>query len=374
MDYLKLVSDPCMGPLVRSVGHVHPGAVTERLRSTFSQGAIANSGANLNTSGYIVWFPSYHNEGLSTALGSAVAYNPGNAFLFSSSTPLVPPTNTTALPAGLVNGTAAVDLGVSGNFLEDPAFSQLGGTSPFVRATTLSACLQLDYTGSLSTIAGQVCCVQNYSLASFIQNTNAGGAVPSFPSVDQIFSHAAERTRLHPEGAEVIWRPTEDSSIPRTAGVKDQGFQQTDLVLDAAFWIGAVGGDYTRVAATNPSEVNGICLAWRGVPANSLSINMVKVVDFELSARNGQIEEIRTGVPASEPATTIDTVVNVLDDAMPGWQSNLRSMAMGAARSGASAAMGGVSRLLREVWSGGKPYQAVAGLRGGMRSMSIMDA
>lgn len=374
VDYLKLVSDPCMGPLVRSVGHVHPGAVTERLRSTFTSGyrwdGSGTVGVPLSTSGYIVWFPSYHNDGLTAAGVPGAAYSPANMYLFTSTTPGTAPVNATATPAGQCNNATGMDVLVSGNFLEDPAQPQLTGTSPFVRATCLSACLQLDYIGSLSAISGQVACVQNYSLASFIQNTNAaGGAIPSFPSVDQVFAHAAERSRLHPEGAEVIWRPTEDSSIPRTAGARDQSFQQTDLVLDAPFWVGAVGSDYTRVCATNPNEVYGMCLAWKNVPAGTLSINAVKVVDFELAARNGQIEEIRTSVPASEPSTTIDSVINVLDDVAPGWQSNLREMAADAAHGAAV----NVGRLLREVWSGGKPAQARAGLIGGMRGMSIMD-
>jgi hypothetical protein len=377
VDYLKLVSDPCMGPLVRSVGHVHPGAVTERLRTTFTSGyrwnGTATVAVDLSTSGYIVWFPSYHNDGLTPSGVPSAAYSPGNLYLFTSTTPGTAPVNATATPAGQCNNSTGMDVLISGNFLEDPAQPQLSGTSPFVRATCLSACLQLDYIGALSAISGQVACVQNYSLASFIQNTNAsGGAIPAFPSVDQVFAHAAERSRLHPEGAEVIWRPTEDSSIPRTAGARDQSFQQTDLVLDAPFWVGAVGADYTRVCATNPNEVYGMCLAWKGVPAGSLSINAVKVVDFELAARNGQIEEIRTSVPPSEPSTTIDSVINVLDDVAPGWQSNLRDMASEAAHGAAV----NVGRLLREVWSGGKPAQAKAGLRGmigGMGHMSLMD-
>lgn len=381
---MQLVRDPCRGPLVRSVGHVHPGAVTERLRTTFSAGTTVSSigvasSLNLQSSGYVVWFPSYHNDGTSASqsggtAGQTTVLTPANMFVFSSNTPNAGPSNS-ASTGGAGTASSSVPLSgleTTGQFIEDPAFLQLGATSPFVRATTLSACLQLDYLSTYTALAGQVCTVQNYSLASFIQNINDPGAVPMFPSVDQIFAHAAERQRLQPEGVEVIWRPSDSSSIPRVSANSLAGTTQKGMVLDAPFWLGnfAAGAnqDYTRVCASQPNEVFGICIAWRNLPSGGASINAVKVVDLELAARNGQIEELRTGEPPKLPSTTIDTVVNALDSMSPGWQSSLRKVVTdGAKRVGMTAMNYGMSTLMASVYGGGVPYQAIGAIAGASR-------
>lgn len=364
--YASLLLDPCNGPLVRAVGSVHPGAVTERIRLTSASFLDGLAPVASLANGYIVWFPTFHNTG-SIDGGVSGVYSPANCFYYHSALSSTVPINTAALPGGVASGIAGNGASNTGVFLRDPGTANLTSASPFVRATTLSACLQMDYTGALSAISGQVAVVQNFSLASFITNINTG-AIPAFPSVDAIFAHAADRERLHPEGAEVIWRPTDQSVIPRTTAAAQSGSAQTDLVTDAAFWSGSPGVDHTRVCATNPGEIFGICIAWKGVPVNSLSFNAVKVVDFELAPRNNQIEEIRSMESPALASTTIDSITNMLDGLSMGWQSSLRKMSYDAARAAmpgvGSAILDTVSPLLANVYSGGHPYHARAALRG----------
>jgi len=375
VDYARLLRDPCNGPLVRAVGSLHQGAITERLRITDSSFLDGIGYLPSKANGYIVWFPSYHSSG--TFGGSTnVAYTPANLFYYHSTSSSTPPTNTVVDPAGLGTGVAADGASTTGTFLRDPANNQLlGATTPFDRATTLSACLQADYIGVLSALSGQVCTVSNFSLASFITNSGVPGAIPAFPSVDTIFSYAAKRERLHPAGAEVIWRPTDQSSIPRTGGQMNQGnFVSDSPIVDAPFWTGSKGVHTTRVVATNPNEVFGVCVAWKGVPVSGLSFNMVKVVNLELAARSAQIEEIRTGTSSALPSISIDAVVNAIDSASPGWQSSLsagaHSMAssigrgaMDAVMNRASGIVSDVGPLLTNVVSGGMPFQARRSLR-----------
>jgi len=298
-------------------------------------------------------------------------------YVFSSGLSTTTPTNTSAAPAG----TALID--TTGLFLRDPANVQLDPATPFSRGTTVSACLQMDVLAQLSTISGQVAVVSNFSLSNFIRNTGTpyATAPPQFPSVDEIFAFAATRQRIHPEGAEVIWRPNAQQSVPRTSGELSSGvtLASSSVVPDAAFWAGTAAVHATTVCAANPNEVYGICLAWKGYSSTAalLSFNAVKVVNLELSPRSNQIEPVVHAVPRSVPFTNVESITNKLDEMSPGWQNSLiskmkdmgvggsssagatsYSSMLGAAGIGAAASNREVRDLLSIVWSGGTPWQA----------------
>lgn len=308
-EYMKLILNPCHGPLVRSVGTYVPGSVIERVRSTITLDTTTND------SGYIVFFPSYHGT------YSTAGYVNGSILLFTTATPSVAPVNTTALPLG--SGTATSS---NGTFIVDPISANIAGSSAaFSRAQCLSACVQLDCLTALSTIAGQVAIVSNYSMANFNRNSGLSGGALTPPSVDEVFAFAATRERLNLEGHEVRWRPSDHAAVPRSRGSDDAGSPAPGPIADAVMWQGKTDGtgELTKDVAVDPASVKAICIAWRGVPKSTSShvINIVKVCSLELAARNNCIEQLPTGSSADSVATTIDSVTNALDRAFrTGWQ------------------------------------------------------
>lgn len=340
-DVMNVILDPCGGPLVSTLATSLPGQLVERVRSTFTIPADPVSGDYTN--GYIVWFPSYHNDGYTdlATLTGLTSFS-GNCFVFSNSSASALPDNVGIMTTGLKS---------TGAFLKDPAHTLLNSTSPFSRAQTVSACLQLDYVGSLSNLKGQVAVVQNYSLAEFIYNSGAAFATtPALPSVDQVFAYAAKRERLPLEGCEAIWRPSTASSIMRTNGSFGDGASITyagATIPDACLYHQAVAPTYP--VATDPSAVKGICIAWKGamsaINSVNLSFNLIKVVSVELAPRSSMIESIPHGVPMAKTAFTPEDATNWLDTNMTGWQSSItdgmKSMSLG--RTGNMVAAGGVA-------------------------------
>lgn len=355
-DAAKLLMDPCNGPLVRSVGHFTPGQVTERFRITKEPYSPSANGY-----GYIVWFPSFHGK-----FGSA---SNNNLYLYSAVDAATAPVNSTTVPMG--------SSATGGIFVTDPANASIAAaTSSFVRAKTISACIQAEFIASLSSIAGQVAVVQNYSLAAFNQNQGTAGAVFQPPNVEQVFAYAAERRRTSIDGHEVVWRPHTGTSIMRTDGNENSGTAVAAgaNITDACFWTGTTGSSVTEMVCTNPADVLGICIAWRGLPLSTVgnfAFNCVKVVDLELAARNSQIESLMTPQSTVAASTTVEMLTDVLDTLAPGWQS--RSVAMGSHAVGAVAtALGGpivgsaTNYLLGNVWSGDTSNHPI-GKKGNLR-------
>jgi hypothetical protein len=330
--YAQLIMSPCHGPLERMPGFSMAGQIAERLRTTFSLPA-----SSANTNGYVVVFPSYHGSGSAAQRGLSI-------YTYESSAPGIAPVNTTANPMGLST--------ISGLAIQDPVNAQLSGTTPFARAKTLSACLQLEYIGPLSNVSGQVAIITNYSLSAFNQTAGVAGSAFTPPTVDQVFSYASTRERLQIAGHEVVWRPSDSQSVFRTSQSDEVGTVQTSLP-DAVFWTGAVGSLTTTEIATNPNEVMGICIAYRGIPntANVLSFNIVKAVELELAARSGAIESLPLATrSASYARSSVSQIISDLDRDHPGWQTRFvmragqlyDNIAGVFAPRGASSAYGGV--------------------------------
>lgn len=318
-DVLHVISDPCGGPLVTTLDSSTPGQVTERVRSTYSVAPSSETG-----NGYIVWFPSYHNDGYTVTNTSGTKANfAGNLFIYSNSSAGVSPSVTSS-------GAGTVAMSTTGLFMKDPANAMIASASPFSRAQAVSACLQMDYVGQLSALSGQVAVVSNYSLAAFIRNSGSTSTsgVPTFPTVDEVFAYANRRERVPLSGAEVIWRPSEFSSVMRNNGSFSDGSTisaPSVTMVDACFYAGN-SSTATYPVAVDPNHVYGICIAWKGVStsgASGLSFNCVKVATLELAPRTNQIEDIPRGLPAPKTAVTLNSALNYLDTEHTGWQQKL---------------------------------------------------
>lgn len=335
-DYMDLVSNPCHGPLVSGFAS-YGGSITERFRKTYSLTSTTS------TCGFVIWFPSYHTNGANatTVASSVPVYNPSNLVWFDNAASSYAPLNSIASPFGMDSASAT-----SGKFLQDPAFDPLSSNTAYARARTLSACLQLEYLGSTSSTQGQVAVIRNASFANLSRGAPGQPWLP--PSVDDIFNYSAliERTQL--SGHEVIWRPSEASSVLRTTALTGSNNAMVAAKADTAFWSGLAATANTVVSCADPADAAAIVIAWRGWPtgANIASINCVKVVELELAARNNTVE----GMPLSSKSTAhIDECVASLDKVNPSWQLGSvvtdAAMALGkkAATQAAMYAMGRVS-------------------------------
>jgi hypothetical protein len=275
------------------------GSLTERARLTISGNTLGTT-----TSGYIVWYPSYHNYPTGDD-------TPMNAYYFENANSAIVPTNTVANPLG--QGTT----NTTGTSVFDPFGTTLAGNA-FSRAKTISACLQVEYIGALSSISGQVALIPNFSLRAF--NSSLTSPVITATTVDTLFGYASVRERLQVSGHEVIWRPTVEEAVLRTGGSEYNAFNTyTGPRPNTIILKGTGGVDQTTITAET-SDSLGICIAWRGVPnlANCLSINLVKTVALELAPIMG----IQT--PYVEPLNTSSpfaTVTTWLDRNAPNWQT-----------------------------------------------------
>lgn len=286
-------------------------------------------------------------------------------FKWSNPDSSVGPNNSTTLPFGF---SAETTTGVA---IADPVNASLAASSPFSRATTLSACLQIEWLGKLSDIQGQVAIVQNYPLSAFASNIGALGTAPTPPSVDQIFNYAATRERFSAAGHEVIWRPTNEQVVPRTAGDELYGTAtKGQYKADTCFWVGeTTTGTATWLSCPNPNEVYGIAIAYKGMAAGSnvqIQVNAIKTVALELSARNNQIEI----PPQPEPAKMFNVDVNAMTNALSVendmWQLGRKALSYVGIDDVSTAF--GTAALTGAVYSGPTALQA---LSSGMRMLGM---
>lgn len=220
-------------------------------------------------------------------------------------------------------GTAVA---TSGLFVADPTSASLAAASPFTRARCVSACLQADYIGTLTSVAGQIAVVRNLSLAAF--NMNTGTSNPFIPmSVDEMFSYAHSRERFNLDGHEAVWRPTDSESVLRTQGIDPS---VTPFEPDTCFLQGTPTTTLTTLATMSPNNVTGVAIAWRGLSAfaNTMIINLVKVTELELAPRNNLVEAVPR--PIRGPRLSYAEVTDYLDKNMPDWQAHAIRMAGGA--------------------------------------------
>lgn len=303
----ELIANPCTGPLVNVVAG---SSITERLRTTISPGGGANG------SGYLFWFPSFHNY-------SNGADTPMNAFYFEGTAGGATPFNTQAAPMG--TGTPST----TGLAVSDPV-GPLLIANVYSRAQTLSACAQIEYIGPLQSISGQVALIPNISMRAFNTAINTPTVTPV--SVDSLFNYASVRERLQVTGHEVVWRPSPEESVPRTGGGE---YNSVTAYIgprpNAPMMLGTPGTDGTLISAET-SDSLGICIAWKGMPniANCLSINLVKTVGLELTPSSAIQAPFRPTVSTTGPSP-FNTITSWLDRNAPNWQAHAMNRTVGVA-------------------------------------------
>lgn len=311
-QYAEMVVNPCMGPLVRAPGIADGVNVVERQRISLSLNSMGR------TSGYIIWFPAW--QGTGTYYNPGGSYAPQNCLLFQAPNTTTAPVNSIAFPLG--TGAAGGLYENSGFWVTDPSWAQVNSGS-FSRSRCTSACMQLEFLGALSSAAGQVCMVSNFSFDALIATTvgSLTGAV-TLPTVDSIFSYAATRERLDLNGHEVIFRPSDmDCKLRGDSGSLFNNAQAHNTVPDGLFWGGSAGSSASLVGATDPREAVAICIAWRSMPAvaDTLTANLIKISEYETAPLLNLVEQPHNP-KQSVPGLTISAVVDKLTAMMPRWQ------------------------------------------------------
>jgi hypothetical protein len=255
----------------------------------------------------MLWFPSYHGVGYEA--GETTDYSGQNWFYFVNAAPTAKPVNTTTTPLGMGNAKT------TGQWLRDPAAENLKEDSIFSSARTIAACMTMDYVGQLNEAKGQFAVIQNLDVAALCNSKRE----LDFPSVNQVFDYGLTRGRIPLEGHQVVWRPSDEDAKNRQIPGKGLGITYEASLADALFASGEVLAHTTRLNDPDPGEARGICIAWRGVPENSLVFNTVKVAEYTLAMKSKAVE---VPVTAAKSGYSIDKAVKSLDEMLPGWQQS----------------------------------------------------
>lgn len=258
--YALMLANPCNAHLVGGQYGTSEGFLS-KVRSMLTLPATAT---NTDTCGAFLWSPSYHNNAVNNA--------PMNCFLFRAASSATQMVNTALDPFG--SALTTTQERVAG--YKDPAYDFVN--SALCRdARVLSSCLRLTYTGTMSTLSGQLCVVQGLPLTSLLTD---------LPSVDSLFVLNADKGsvfhRMPLDTTEAVWKPQD----PEAALVR---FKDT------------ADGPVTNVNP-GPSVISAEALAfepvfygfaWRGLTAGasiSLVFDFIKNIEWRPAPAQGFVQ------------------------------------------------------------------------------------
>lgn len=305
--YMRMIVDPCKAPLEYPMYGGTENGYLLRVRSTITLHATA-----ANNNGTFLWFPDFHNAGLSAT--NAVYWEFSNTG---------GPTNTTGAPLGAG--------GAGGSSLADPANGWVTSNT-VASARTVAACVTFNYVGPASSTAGQVAYLSGVQRFPVIAGGSA--AAPTSTAEYFILTDRTQRTPLVQLENKFI--PTDASRYFRTAG-------SAQIPSDSAFLVGTPGSSATSVGTSIAADTyGGIGFSWRGLSTasnNDVIIELVKVIEWKPDpASGGQLPT----APQSESAswevfsTAIRKVYNAArygmnTPAMDSLVQGVSNMALGAA-------------------------------------------
>lgn len=296
-----MVADPCSSVLEQGLYGTEVG-ILSRYKNTKATSSVA-------THGYVLWAPSY----------AGYDYNGPNfnAYRFTTDDPSTGPVNSALEPLGKTDAAGwAWQVGAS-------AFVQTDLVQEF---RTVAACLRAVYTGTTSSCAGRVALLDNIPADLMVRS------LP--PSVEQMFSYAAETERTGLDPMEIRFRPSSESSNMRA----------TDTPVFT--WPADSRAVLSDTAHANAPTLIGF--AWTGVPSNSFSFDFIQCIEWKPTPIEGYVE-----APVKQVSNTPlwQSAMKYLDDRFPNWQTKVMGGAANAAMSYASrvanVALGGPPQRLR---------------------------
>lgn len=299
-NVVRMIADPC------SATPVHGSYGTEDGMAGKYKAIV--SGSSTATSGMILWCPTGNtNIGASPSVTSC--------FIFVNNNPGATPYNTSVEAWGMnpnpeSNNGASLPMGAN-VFINGTALSDY---------RTLSACMRMIYTGTVSAAAGRVAYLEGIPATTVL--TGAGG---NPLSVNNAFSFASKTHRLSLESMEVTWRPNEETSKYFRSD-KESVFSRA---AGAATVI-------TPGAARFGDTFFGF--AWDGIPYNQLQFETYQAIEWRPDANVGYTMP----VPRAPGKPIVNRAVEWLDKNAEGWSTNVMQMGSSAVGRAASAALAGV--------------------------------
>lgn len=242
--------------------------------------------------GYFVWFPDFHNNGVSGTTGV------GNTFHFETNNSATAPTNTQANPFGSSSTAASADTDPSYSFIDSTAVSG---------ARTIAASLKITYIGSTLNLAGQVATLTSVTPTMLLTGGAGGGPM----SVADAFNSSPLIDRMPNGSREIVHLPTTHYSIYRDAVSNANTIEDTDTTNTCI---------KIPLISTGPSTIGvgsatapGLLIAWDGLSTaqtSDICIELCKIVEWLPACNNN------TGVPqsAARPASTLDTMTEALSN------------------------------------------------------------
>jgi len=299
-NVVRMIADPCSATPAQGSYGTEDGMIGKYK-------AIV-SGSSVTTSGMILWCPTGNtNVGASPSITSS--------FVFVNSNPGATPFNTSVEAWGMnpnpeSNNGASLPMGAN-VFINGTTLSDY---------RTLSACMRMIYTGTVSSAAGRVAYLEGIPATTVL--TGAGG-LPL--SVNNAFSFASKTHRLSLESMEVTWRPNEETSK----------YFRSDK---EAVFARAAGAATVISPASARFGDTFFGFAWDGIPYNQLQFETYQAIEWRPDANAGYTMP----VPRAPGKPIVNRAVEWLDRNADGWSTNVMQMGSSAVGKAASAALAGV--------------------------------
>lgn len=295
----EMLMDPCHAHLSSGFYSTSEG-VLSKLKTVYSPSAAGQTG-------YIFW---------DAAFCSDIAQKRSNSVFFANSDANIAPVNTTGLPFGI--GTVSSATNGTSPFPGGAAFA----SSPTVAdQRCVGACLQMTYFGRMDAASGQVATFTNLPAEALF-----GADGVSLVTVNQLFSHADNLSRVSLDPLEINFRPTEYSQFFKNE-------VEGPIVLGTT---GASVSSSSEEAKRFGSRYIGF--AWKNVTTADLSFQFYQNLEWRPNVTSGFVT--RSPVQVHTPGW-IESVVQFLDDVDPGWQTKAKITAMSATTAIARMALGG---------------------------------
>lgn len=280
--FAKLVADPCNSKLV-------PGLYgsTEGMLGRFINDVTVKSAYSALKFGYIVWFPTFHNDqDVSTSTQTCL-----NTIMWASS-------NASAIPA--LNDYGRGNTLLTAVSYPDPCYNFIKG-DVCQDARTLSACLEVEYSGTTSGGQGLVGTLTNVPVSALLY----GGTGNTPPSVTMMMQYCNQKTRA--VDREIVkWRPK----------IGDASFR--DDINGPIMTANSAGGITSIPSYSNDDAPTGIGFVFYNVTALSdYLITATKNIEWRPEVGSGLSQMPPTGT--TSPGI-LNGILKSLDDNYPGWQ------------------------------------------------------
>lgn len=250
------------------------------------------NGYKNNDFGYVIWYPSFTNDGNESTVGTNCN---ANMFVWGTADPNLRPTMSGFGYAGSPN-TSTI------HSMTDPAFP-VANSSQVEDHRNIAGCLKVSYIGQQSGCTGTLVPLTNIPLeVMYLAQGRAAGL--SAPTVNELMAYAQNKPVRPLDGLEIKWRPqsTQSALTYRTPG-------ETPFACAA--------GNPTVGNASHETSPTGIGFIWYNGFADDLLVESVKIIEYRTTPFSGLMAASPKG---SDNPGIMSRVISMLDAKFPDWQ------------------------------------------------------